>query len=101
METRYSKLEKLVYALLIVAWKLQPYFQVHTITLLTDQPIKSILHQPDTFECITKWTIKLFEFDIRFQPQPSIKAQILIDFLVECTIPDELQESKGSSQEQE
>lgn len=38
-EIRYSRLEKLVYALLIVARKLRLYFQAHT-TLLTDQSIE-------------------------------------------------------------
>nr|XP_010909350.1 uncharacterized protein LOC105035479 [Elaeis guineensis] len=29
------------------------------------------------------------EFDIKFHPRPSIKAQVLVDFILECTIPDE------------
>ena len=46
-ETRYTKLEKLTYALLIAARRLRPYFQGHTVTLLTDQPIKAVLHRAD------------------------------------------------------
>lgn len=65
-KTRYSKLEKLVYALLIVSWKLHPYFQAHTIILLIDQPMNSVLHKSDTFGHITKWAIELSEFDIKF-----------------------------------
>ena len=30
---------------------------------------------------------KLTEFDINYRPRPSIKAQILADFMLECTIP--------------
>lgn len=89
-ETHYTKLENLVYALFITARKLQPYFQAHIIILLTDQLIKSILHQLDTSRQVTKWIDKLFEFGIKFQPWPSIKAQVLVNFLVEHIIPDKL-----------
>ena len=43
-ETRYSKVEKLAYSFLIAARKLRPYFQTHSIILLVDQPIKTILY---------------------------------------------------------
>lgn len=39
VEAQYLKLEKLVYALLIAARKLWPYFQAYT-----NQPIKSSVH---------------------------------------------------------
>ena len=39
-EERYSRTEKLAFALIIAARKLKPYFQVHTIVVLTDQPLK-------------------------------------------------------------
>ena len=39
-ETRYLKIEKPSYALLIAAKKLQHYFQAHPIVVLTDQPLK-------------------------------------------------------------
>lgn len=64
-KTRYSKLEKLVYALIVIR-KLRPYFQAHTVILLTNQLIKSILHQPDMSRRITKHVTKLFKFDIKF-----------------------------------
>ena len=86
-ETRYTKLEKLTYALLITTRKLRPYFQGHTITLI-NQPIKAVLHWPNISRRIAKWAIELTEFDINFQPRLSIKAQILADFVIECTIPD-------------
>ena len=67
-EIRYTKLEKLTYALLIAARRLRPYFQGHTITLLTDQSIKAILHREDASGRIAKWVIELTEFDINYQP---------------------------------
>ena len=47
-ETRYLKIEKLTYALLIAVRKLCHYFQAHPIVVLTDQPLKQILQQPNT-----------------------------------------------------
>ena len=37
------------------------------------------------------WAIKLGEFDIEYLLRPSIKAQALTSFILECTIPDEEQ----------
>ena len=88
-KTRYTKLEKLTYALLIAARRLRPYFQGHTVTLLTDQPIKAVLHRADISGRMAKWAIELTEFDINYQSRPAIKAQALADFIVECTVPEE------------
>ena len=74
---------------MIAARRLRPYFQGHTVTLLTDQPIKAILHRADASGRMAKWAIELTEFDINYRPKPAVKAQILADFIVECTIPEE------------
>ena len=39
-ETRYLKIKKLDYALMITARKLHHYFQAHPIVVFTDQPLK-------------------------------------------------------------
>ncbi|KAK3010831.1 hypothetical protein RJ639_011515 [Escallonia herrerae] len=46
-EQRYPNTEKLALALLIAARKLRPYFQSHTIIVLTDKPLRRILYRPD------------------------------------------------------
>ena len=38
-ETRYLKIEKLAYALIIAARKLRHYFQAHPIVVFTNQPL--------------------------------------------------------------
>ena len=38
-ELRYPDMEKLAYALVISSRKLQPYFQAHTIEVLTNYPL--------------------------------------------------------------
>ena len=32
-----------------------------------------------------KWALILGEYDIKFSPRPSIKAQVFADFVAECT----------------
>ncbi|PKA52966.1 RNA-directed DNA polymerase like [Apostasia shenzhenica] len=46
-ESWYPILEKLALALLMTARKLRPYFQSHTIQVVTDQPLLKILHTPE------------------------------------------------------
>ncbi|XP_073112229.1 uncharacterized protein [Elaeis guineensis] len=82
IETRYFKLEKLIFILVITMRKLWPYFQAHTIVLLADQPIKTVLYDPDTSGRIAK---------------PSIKAQVLADFILECTIPNGRSSESGEN----
>ncbi|XP_073098880.1 uncharacterized protein [Elaeis guineensis] len=87
-EIRYSKLEKLIFALVSTMRKLQPYFQAYTMVLLTDQSIKAILYHPDTSRWIAKWSLELVKLDVQYSLQFSIKAQVLVDFILECTIPN-------------
>jgi len=37
---RYLPMEKLAFALVTVARKLKPYFQAHTVVILTDKPLR-------------------------------------------------------------
>ncbi|XP_074351630.1 uncharacterized protein LOC141690755 [Apium graveolens] len=45
-ELNYSTTEKFVFALITTSRKLRPYFQAHKIEVLTDQPLRNILHSP-------------------------------------------------------
>ena len=38
-EERYPPMEKLAFALVTAARKLKPYFQAHTVIVLTDKPL--------------------------------------------------------------
>ncbi|KAK2998990.1 hypothetical protein RJ639_024408 [Escallonia herrerae] len=92
-EQSYPNAEKLAFALLNAARKLRPYFQSHTITVLTDKPLRRILHKPDLSGRLVPWSVELGEFDIYYRPRPSIKGQALADFIVECTLPIEVEKS--------
>ncbi|XP_073107344.1 uncharacterized protein [Elaeis guineensis] len=97
-ETRYSKAEKMIFALVISAQRLRPYFQAHAIMVLTDQPLRAILHRPDTSGRLAKWAMRLSEFDIQYRPRPALKAQVLADFIAECPTTD-LRSGEGSPTE--
>ncbi|XP_057250131.1 uncharacterized protein LOC130591205 [Beta vulgaris subsp. vulgaris] len=84
-EQRYELLEKMAYAVLIAARKLRPYFDSHTVQVLTNQPLEKALHKLDTSGRLLKWAIELSEFDIEYRPRTAIKAQALADFIVETT----------------
>ena len=84
-EERYPRMEKLILALVTATWKLRPYFQVHTIEVPTEYPMKQILHKPETSERLMKWAIELSEFDIRYRLKTAIKGQVLADFIMEFT----------------
>ncbi|XP_077232060.1 uncharacterized protein LOC143865910 [Tasmannia lanceolata] len=76
----------------MAARKLRPYFQAHTIKVLTDQPLRQVLHKPSTSGRLMKWAVELSEFEILYMPRLAIKAQVLADFVVECTIPQQITE---------
>ena len=78
-------MEKLILALVTTSRKLRPYFQVHTVEVPTEYPMKQILHKPKTSGRIIKWAIELSEFNIRYKPRTAIKGQILTKFIMEFT----------------
>ncbi|XP_058181250.1 uncharacterized protein LOC131299688 [Rhododendron vialii] len=87
-QTRYLPLEKLALAFISTARKLLPYFQSHTITVLTEHPLKSLFRKADLSTRVSKWAVKLANFDIRFEPRTAIKGPILADFITELTLKD-------------
>ena len=56
-EKNYTPLEKLVYALVTVAKKLRPYFQVHSIAVVTSQPLRQFLQKPDVSGRLVLWAL--------------------------------------------
>jgi hypothetical protein len=94
-EERYPQIEKLAFALVVSARRLRPYFQAHTIRVLTKYPLRKTLYKPDTSGRLVNWAVELGEFDIEYLPRTAIKGQALADFLVEFTnFPDPNKVSK-------
>ncbi|GJU55472.1 reverse transcriptase domain-containing protein [Tanacetum coccineum] len=73
-EINYTAMEKLVLALVHARKRLRRYFQAHPITVITDQPIKNILSNPE------------------------VAGQVLADFIVERP-EDEGQDNSAKEEE--
>ena len=73
-ETRYTMMEKLALAVVTSVRKLRPYFQFHRVEVLTNEPLRTILHS------------ELSEYDIEYKCRVAMKAQILADFLTELPV---------------
>ena len=58
-EERYPPIEKLAFALVIGACKLKPYFQAHTVAVLTDKPLRKAMSDLEAVGKMALWTIKL------------------------------------------
>ncbi|XP_074361144.1 uncharacterized protein LOC141701377 [Apium graveolens] len=82
-ETRYTSMEKLVYALILASRKLRPYFQAHRIEVHTAYPLRQVLHKPESSGRMLKWAVELGQFDLEYVPRTAIKSQALADFLLE------------------
>ncbi|KAI3444854.1 hypothetical protein Pfo_001519 [Paulownia fortunei] len=80
-EQRYPNIEKLALALITTTRKLCPYFQSHPVVVLTNHPLKQVLSNPEISGRLVKWVIELSEYGIKFRPHPTIKAQVLVDFV--------------------
>ena len=56
---------------------------------MTDQPIKKSMNKIEAAGRMVQWVIKLNQFNIEYHPRTAIKAQALVDFIAEFTLPDE------------
>ena len=73
--------------------KLPHYFQAHTVVMLTQLPLKSVLRSADYTRRIAKWGAILRAFDIKYMPRTSIKGQVLVDLVAEfAECPEKMEE---------
>ena len=80
-EVCYLPLEKAILAVVHATRKLPHYFQAHTVVVLTQLPLKSILRSADYIERIAKWGTVLGAFDIKYMLRTSIKGQVLANLV--------------------
>ncbi|GAV59806.1 hypothetical protein CFOL_v3_03337 [Cephalotus follicularis] len=74
-----------------------PYFQAHTIKVLTDKPLRQVLAKPDSPGRLVKWFVELGQYDVKYEAIPAIKSQVLADFVGDNTPTDHVREKEGSS----
>ena len=73
-EVHYLLLEKAILAVVHATRKLPHYFQVHTVVVPTQLPLKSILRSTDYTGRIAKWGTILRAFDIKYMPRTAVKG---------------------------
>ena len=72
---RYLSLEKAILAVVHATRKLPHYFQAHTVVVLTQLPLKSILQSADYTGRVAKWGPILGPFDIKY-----MLADLVVEF---------------------
>ena len=87
-EMHYLPLEKAILVVVLGTRKLPHYFQAHTVVVLTQLPLKTILRSADYMERIAKWGTILGAFDIKYMSRTSVKGQVLADLVAEFTEPE-------------
>ena len=88
VEVCYLPLEKAILAVVLGTRKLPHYFQAHTVVVLTQLPLKTILRSANYIGRIAKWGTILGAFDIKYMSRTSIKGQVLADLVAEFTEPE-------------
>ena len=78
-EVCYLPLENAILAVVHATRKLPHYFQAHTVVVLTQLPLKSVLKSADYTGRIAKWDTILGAFDIMYMHRTSIKGKVLAD----------------------
>ena len=82
-EICYLPLENAILVVVYATFKLPHYFQSHTVVVLTQLPLRSLLQSANYTGRIAKWGTILGAFDIKYMPRISIKGQVLANLIVE------------------
>ena len=81
-KVRYLPSEKAILTVVHATRKLPHYFQAHTVVVLTQLPLKSVLWTANYTERIALWNTILGAFDIKYMPRTSIKGKVHVMSLV-------------------
>ncbi|KAL0378710.1 UNVERIFIED_CONTAM: hypothetical protein Sradi_3176500 [Sesamum radiatum] len=80
-EQQYTKVDKLAFALVIIARKQHLYFLSLSIIVHTNASLRATLGKAETSDRMIMWAIELNEYDISYKPWMAIKAQTLVEFV--------------------
>ncbi|GAV76627.1 RVT_3 domain-containing protein [Cephalotus follicularis] len=65
---------------------------------MSDQPLRQVLAKPDVSGRLIKWSVKLGEYDVKFEARTSIKSQVLADFLEDHTLTKCMEEDTSEGE---
>ena len=82
-EVCYLPLEKAILAIVHATRKLPYYFQAHTIVVLTQLPLQSLLRRSNYIGRVAKWGTILGAFSIKYLTHTAIKGQVLANLVAE------------------
>ena len=80
-EVHYLPFEKAILSVVHATCKLPHYFQSHTVVVLTQLPLRSLLQSVDFTGRIAKWGIILGVFYIKYMSCTFVKGQVLADLV--------------------
>ena len=86
-KVHYLPLEKAILTVVLGTRKLPHYFQAHTVVILTQLPLKTILRNADYTGRVAKWGTIVGAFDIKYMSRTSIKGQVLADLVANSPNP--------------
>jgi ribonuclease HI len=87
-----TELEKIAYAVVMASRKLRHYFEALKVWVTTDRGLGELFRNPKASVRIAKWAAELSEFHITFEPRTAVKSQVLVDFIIDWTGPQQQQE---------
>jgi hypothetical protein len=67
-KTRYSQMQKLVYAALMTKLKLRHYFDTHPTMVVSKYPLRKVIQNPEAEGRIAKWALELMGRTSRTPP---------------------------------
>ena len=70
----HSNIEKMVLVLITTTMELRPYFEAHTIRVLTDEQHKKMVQMHDYSRRMLLWVVELSRFEIEYNPRTAVKS---------------------------
>ena len=82
---RYPHYQKLAYGVYFTARKLQHYFLMHQIIVMSEAPLSNILNNVNATGRVSMWGIEVAPDSLTYMKAMSIKSQVIPDFITEWT----------------